>query len=845
MRKMNFFVVIGVVISGRETYNLLSFMNTYTVANKSLTGSPSKVWRVVGLWALGIGVVLAAAVAWFLTTARSALPELDGTVSAPGLSAPVSVTRDGHGVPTIEAANLDDLFFAQGYVTAQDRLFQMDLMRRAAAGELSEVVGDLALKHDRQQRILGIRAAAEINLAQLGPEDRQQFEAYARGVNAYMAARREKLPIEFRLLHYSPRQWEIKDSMIIAYQMVQTLSTSPRAALVREQVLAKLGPELTSDLYVNTSWRDHPPGSEQTQKQSSGTFAQRIASAAKMNIAAGQNDQLWHTWLEPFFQDEVFPVGSNNWVVSGAHTVSGKPLLSNDMHLGHQMPNLWYEAHLRSGSFDVVGVTLPGYPYVIAGHNQRVAWGLTNVAPTVEDAYIEKFNDTGQYLTPQGWKQPEVRRELIHIKGKNDVALDVGITRHGPIVTELRPGEMRKIALRWTLYDGIRGPFFRIDSAQNWEQFRQACTQFDAPGQNIVYADVDGNIGYQTTGKIPIRASGDGALPVDGSDNSHDWTGYIPFDKLPSVFNPPLGIIATANGRITPDKYPYSISVEWESPWRTDRIFRVLQTEKKLSAADMLSLQNDTYSELDRFVADRIVTAVDHAKDPSPQLRKAGNLLRNWDGRMSADSAAPTIATSTRDELKHLLLEPKLGPATDDAATDNDAAQLGWKSYQWMQETTWFENVLTNQPARWLPSGISTYDELIAKAAEQALKSAPGDLESWRWGVENSIAIQNPILGKVPILRRWTGTGTNVQSGSVYCVRAVGRAHGPSERYTADLSNWDATTLNTVTGQSGNFLSPHYMDQWQAWYRGYTFSLPFSKTAVVNAAAHRLILEPK
>src|SRR2546423_2553377 len=214
MRKMNFFVVIGVVISGRETYNLLSFMNTYTVANKSLT-SPAKVWRVVGLWALGIGVVLAAAVAWFLTTARSALPELDGTVSAPGLSAPVSVTRDGHGVPTIEAANLDDLFFAQGYVTAQDRLFQMDLMRRAAAGELSEVVGDLALKHDRQQRILGIRAAAEINLAQLGPEDRQQFEAYARGVNAYMAARREKLPIEFRLLHYSPRQWEIKDSMII------------------------------------------------------------------------------------------------------------------------------------------------------------------------------------------------------------------------------------------------------------------------------------------------------------------------------------------------------------------------------------------------------------------------------------------------------------------------------------------------------------------------------------------------------------------------------------------------------------------------------------------------------
>lgn len=820
-------------------------MNTYTFADKNLARSPSKLWRIVGLWALGIGVVLTAAVAWFLTIARSALPELDGTLSAPGLTAPVSVTRDGHGVPTIEAANLEDLFFAQGYVTAQDRLFQMDLMRRAAAGELSEVVGDVALKHDRQQRILGIRAAAELNLARLGPEDRQQFEAYAKGVNAYIAARREKLPIEFRLLHYSPRPWEVKDSMIIAYQMVQTLSTSPRAALIREEVLARLGPELTSDLYVNTSWRDHPPGSEQAQKQSSGPNAQRIASATTTNIFTSPNDQLWQPWLQPFFHEETFPVGSNNWVVSGAHTVSGKPLLSNDMHLGHQMPNLWYEAHLRSGSFDVVGVTLPGYPYVIVGHNQRVAWGFTNVAPTVEDAYIEKFNEAGQYLTPQGWKQPEVRRELIHVKGKNDVALDVQITRHGPIVTELRPGEMRKIALRWTLYDGVRGPFFLIDSAQNWEQFRQACTQFDAPGQNVVYADVDGNIGYQTTGKIPIRASGDGSLPVDGSDNSHEWTGYIPFEKLPSVFNPPSGIIATANARVTPDKYPYSISVEWESPWRTDRIYRVLQTEKKLAAADMLSLQNDTYSELDRFVADKIVTAVDHAKNPSSQTRKAADLLRTWDGRMSADSAAPTIASATRDELKRLLLEPKLGPAPDDAAMDDSAALLSWKSYQWMQETIWLENVLTNQPARWLPSGVSTYDELIAKATEQALKTAPNDLDSWRWGLENSITIQNPILGKVPVLRRWSGTGTNPQSGSVYCVKAVGRAHGPSERYTADLSNWDASTLNTVTGQSGNFLSQHYMDQWQAWYSGYTFPLPFSKTAVVNTAAHRLILEPK
>ncbi len=318
--------------------------------------------------------------------------------------------------------------------------------------------------------------------------------------------------------------------------------------------------------------------------------------------------------------DARLVVGSNNWVVSGAHTVSGKPLLSNDMHLGHQMPNLWYEAHLRCensgcGSFDAAGVTLPGMPYVIVGHNQRIAWGFTNVGPTVEDIYVETFNPAGQYLTPEGWKTPEHRREAIHVKGKPDVVVDVAVTRHGPIITELVPGETRKLALRWTLYDGTHNPFFDADSAQNWEQFRSAFSRFDAPGQNVVFADVDGNIGYQATGKIPIRASGDGSLPENGSDNTHEWTGYIPFDKLPSIYNPPSGIIATANGRITPDGYPYSISSGWEAPWRTARIYRVLESGKKFSSGDMLALQTDIYSDADRFFAERFVYGVDHASE--------------------------------------------------------------------------------------------------------------------------------------------------------------------------------------------------------------------------------------
>jgi penicillin amidase len=814
-------------------------MSSYTLVNATSSREKLRWWNRLRLSLVAIAVILLAAVAWFLSIARSALPDIDNSVFVQGLAAPVSVTRDNHGVPTIEAASLDDLFFAQGYVTAQDRLFQMDLMRRAAAGELSEIIGDIALKHDRQQRILGIRAAAEKGLAAATPDDRRQFIDYARGVNAFINSHREKLPLEFRLLHYSPRPWSVEDSLLTGNQMIETLSTSPHDALTREKVLAKLGPELTADLYVNDSWRQHPPGAAVTVNTSVAAEPGTWPTAVSPNFPTSSAAVLWQPWLEPFFRDDFLPIGSNNWVISGAHTTSGKPLLSNDMHLGHQMPNLWYEAHLRSGNFDVAGVTLPGYPYVIVGHNQRIAWGCTNIGPTVEDAYIEQFNDSGQYLTPEGWKQPEVRHEVIRVKGKPDVSLDVLTTRHGPIVTELEPGEMRKVALRWTLYDGIRNPFFPVDSAQNWDEFRRALSEFDAPAQNLVYADVDGNIGYQATGKIPIRAAGDGSLPAAGSDNAHEWTGYIPFEKLPSVYNPASGIIGTANARITPDKYPYSISVEWESPWRVDRIYRVLQSGKTFSSADMLALQIDTYSELDRLLADKIVYAVDHASTASQQAHKAADILRQWNGQMDAESAAPNITSSTRDELKRLLLEPKLGPAAD-----ADPA-LGWKSYHWMSETVWLENVLTNQPARWLPTNFPNYDELITAAAERALQHAPPDIASWRWGAKNSLTIQNPVLGKVPLMRRWTGTGTNPQSGSVYTVKAAGITHGPSERYTADLSNWDTSTLNTVTGQSGNFLSPYYMDQWLAWYTGYTFPLPFSTTAVGRAATHRLMLEPK
>jgi len=817
-------------------------------------------WKIPAILLLLVALVVAIGLGWFYAMLRSTLQQVEGQLSVPGLSAAVTVSRDARGVPTIEAANLDDLFFAQGFVTAQDRLWQMDGMRRFAGGELGEILGEDLVKLDRRQRILSLREAAKKTVEMSSPQVREHFEAYARGVNAYIALRKDNLPIEFRILGYKPQLWTPVDSALIAAQMVEDLSTSPRPALAREKILAKIGPELTADLYVNTSAYDRPPtvshaapeqnsDDEDEDEGTDSSVARLYPSGVEARSLIGLIQHGWKPCPSTSIcesgsgENSRFVVGSNNWVVSGAHTTTGRPLLSNDMHLGHQMPNLWYEAHLRSGNFDVAGVTLPGMPYVVVGHNQRIAWGFTNIGPTVEDAYVETFNGDGNYLTPEGWNTPQHRSEVIKVKGKPDVTVDVVVTRHGPIVTELQAGETRKLALRWTLYDGVRNPFFAVDSAQNWNDFRQAFSQLDAPGQNAIYADVDGNIGYQATGKIPIRASGDGSLPEDGSTDKFEWTGYIPFEKLPSVLNPPSGIIATANSRIAPDNYPYSISVEWEAPWRTARIYRVLESGKKFAAADMLSLQTDIDSEFDRMVAASLVTAVDRVKNPSAKAKAAIEILRGWDGRMSADSAAPTIAVRAREELQRLLLEPKLG-AVNDKSTDS--GELNWKTYNWLMESVWLNKILQQRPKRWLPDAYASYDDLLAAAVEAAVNgnNAPSDLKQWQWGYFNPVNIQHPIFGRIPVLRRWTGTGLQPQSGSIYTVKAVSGTHGPSERLTVDLANLDRTTLNVVTGQAGNIVSPNYMDQWKAWYGGTTFTLPFSEAAVQAAQKHRLQLNP-
>jgi penicillin amidase len=815
---------------------------------------PNRWPRRVGAAGLGLLVAAAALVLWAYLIARSALPQLDGSLPAPGLQQKVVVSRDAHGVPTLDASNLPDLFFAQGYVTAQDRLWQMDMMRRFALGHLSEVVGADGLEHDKQQRILGIPQVAHRSASALSARDREYFEAYTRGVNAEIEQSRRHLPLEFRLMQYSPEPWTVDDCFAVGAQLAQELNHGRyKYALLREQFQAAIGPTLTADLFVNGSRHDHPPELEATNTPAPVAHPtddedDEDLGADPEPVARTGTPQPFETAPSKISLDDAYdpPPGSNNWAVSGAHTVSGKPLLSNDMHLGHQMPNLWYETHLRSGGYDVVGVTLPGMPFVVVGHNQRIAWGFTNVEPTVQDLYVEAFNSAGQYQTPQGFRDPEHHQETIRVKDAADVSVEVYVTRHGPIISTLIPGETRHLSLRWTLYDSFTDPFFDLNSAHNWTEFRKATSLLHSPGQNMMYADIDGHIGYQATGQYPIRKAGDGSLPVSGADDAHEWTGYSSFESLPSVFDPRSGILATANGRITLDKnkYPYAISTMWDAPWRTDRIYRVLNSGKKLTPADMLALETDVDSAFDHACAERLVQALSTTPKLSDRAVKARDLLRDWDGRLNADSPAATIETRTRRELTRLLLQPQLEARGKSISVDG--TPLTWESYHWGMSSIWLENILTQQQKRWLPAKYATFDQLLVAAVEAAVTEpeAPVDLTTWAWGKTSPLSIHHLVLSKLPLIGKWTGPGYHLQSGGSFTVKQVGRSFGPSERFTADLSNFDQSTLNTVTGQGGNFLSPYYMDQWEAWLEGFTFPLPFSKEAVHRAQVHELVLEP-
>jgi penicillin amidase len=817
-------------------------------------------WLVIILVLLtGIGIL------WLRSAAKAALPVLDGDIhlasqgNAAALFAPVTVRRDQHGVPHIDAATQEDMFVAQGYVTAQDRLWQMDAYRRSANGELAEVMGPSLLRNDKAQRMFQFRNTAHRIYANLPPDERARYEAYARGVNLYIAQHQDSLPPEFRLLHYKPQPWTGADSVSIGMMMVDMLDTHWYTKLSRERIAAKLNnPKLESDLYPVGSWRDHPPTGElldlshphpappitSDDEDDERTVTRLVfpqmpgAPSLQRILPQGwESTDLNTPAVSAIFNNQQCPdctPGSNNWVIAGKHTASGKPLLSNDMHLGLNVPNIWYMADLRAPGFHAAGVTLPGMPFVIAGHNEHIAWGFTALYGDVQDLYIEQLDEKGNFQVADGsWHPLSVDHETIRVRGRKDVSYDVRLTDHGPLLDPAFTRDSRSIALKWTVYDTTLNsiPLYSMNTSSNWTEFTTALSQWCWPTQNVVYSDDQGHIGYHAVGRIPIRSAGLSKVPI--ATSVHEWQGYIPFDDMPNSFDPPSGFLATANSRVTSDKSKYPLTNEWADPYRAERIYKLLQGRDQLKPADLLAVQTDIYSEIDQELGHRLSYAIDHTANADDKLRKAADLMRSWDGLLTVDSAAASLVTQTRYTLRTMLLEPKLGK--------EEAGE-----YQWSESNFAEEEIVMHASPDWLPPSYKDWDAFLTDAVRRAMKegNAPTDVTRWTYGSWHVVDIEHPLSSFLPVISRIAGTGPQPLSGDTTTVKQVSRAFGPSQRFTMDWSNIDGSTENIVLGESGNPYSPWFRDQWDDYYNGRTFALPFTPAAVSANTQHTLRLLP-
>ena len=810
--------------------------------------------KIVAILALVVLLTLASYagfVIWMHRTMQATLPVVDGELHLSGLSAPVTVRRGEHGVPQIEAASMDDLLIAQGYVTAQERMWQMDMLRRNASGELAAVLGAAAVDHDRMQRVLQMRNVANRIYRSLSVNQQRRYQMYAQGVNQYLQQNVDRLPVEFRLLHYRPRPWRAEDCVLVGVNMVQMLDMHWDVKLARARIAADLhDARLESDLYPVGSWRDQPP----TRKAAQMNAPVPVPTDDSMNQSRNM-----HLPSQNTFTADALPTtdallrlkdtlhrgscagcvaGSNNWVVSGAHTASGKPLLSNDMHLDLTVPNIWMMAELKAPGLHVAGVTLPGVPLVIAGHNDHIAWGFTALYADVQDLYVEQLDGKGNYRTQNGSWQPLAHvQETIPVRFGRTVHLDVALTAHGPLLNPVVGTHRSALALRWTLYDPALAaiPIYSINTAANWQQFSMALEAWCWPTQNVVYADDAGHIGYHAIGKVPLRPNGLQGLLI--TDFDHEWHGYIPFDQMPNAFDPPSGLLATANARVTPDDTQFPLTLEWADPYRIERIDQDLSGRNGLTRKDMLAVQTDVYSGVDLELAHRFADAIDHAQPVDARQRQAAELLRSWDGRLTKDSAAASIVVWARKAFWPLILKPKLG---------KDAALYAWSESNFAEEEIIMHG---GDEARspWLPQRFRDWNALLAEAVRKGMDEgrATGDLSAWRYGRWHVVDLEHPLLHLLPVVSGWTGTGAQPQSGDTTTIKQVGRAFGPSQRFTMDWSDPDASTENIALGESGNALSPWFRDQWSAWYGGTTFAMPFSEAAMDAQTTHTLRLLPQ
>lgn len=825
----------------------------------------------VSLWVLGFLVILVGAVAWWFI--YRPLPQLDGSIGLPGLQQQVTVDRDGWGVPHIRAASAEDAAEAQGYVMAQDRLWQLDLLRRVARGQLSEILGERTLQIDKDFRTLGLGRVADREAITLEPEPREILEAYARGVNEFIRQHASSLPLEFSLLRYKPEPWKPADTLAISGYMYRTLADTREREIDRAKVTARAGADRAKDLFSIESPLDHfvvgDPNVPNDGSQRSATDPDeddddddmqpdtvfkadlaRPSGAAAENSAPDLTSELAQSvvaFLAESRHEIRAGLGSNNWVVSGGHTATGKPLLANDTHLELMLPSIWYEVHVTAPGWNVKGITLPGSPMIIIGHNDRIAWGFTNNGADVLDLYIETFNPAAadEYRVKNAWVKAQIIDETIRVKGRPDEHLQVVVTRHGPVVH--REGD-KGFAMRWTATEpgGLANSYTWLGKARNWKEFREAMKQVWGPAQNAVYADVEGNIGYIMAARVPIRKKGHGEVPVPGDADDYEWTGYIPFEQLPQALNPGSGFIATANARVVGPNYKPYLTDRWEEPYRTARIYDLLHDRRDLRVEDMLKVQTDTYSYPHAFLAEQLLAAAKTVKPRDPRAQRLIDGLKDWNGIADANSAEISFLFAVRNSALKLVLEPVLGEDTG--------------LYQW-RSTTFLQKTLTDRPSKWLPAAYKNYDELLSAAADDGVKklaenSASERADNWAWKKFNSLDMFHPLghdseksasaIQRVSahVLKATLSITGKPQSGTIYSVRAASKTHGPAMRFVANPANWDESILLLPSGESGQPGSSHYSDQFSYWYEGKPIFAPFSEAAEAKAKRHTLTLKP-
>ncbi len=781
-----------------------------------------------------LAVVGGGAGALAYTYLRRSVPSRRGTLRLGGLNATVEVIRDRWGVPHVFAQDLRDALFAQGFVHAQDRLWHMELARRLASGQLAEIFGPEALEADRLLRRVGLLRAAQAELSQTTPEGRAHLEAYAAGVNAFLQTVSGRLPPEFLILRFRPRPWTTADSMAISKLTGWSLSGNWDTEIVRSWVVERLGPEvaaLVEPLYPAGLPVIVPPGAE-----SRGLGLPVLDELREVEEFAGTRGG-----------------GSNNWVIDGTRSTTGKPLLANDPHLALQMPSIWYSMHLKGGDLNVTGVSLPGVPGVVIGHNERIAWGITAAMADGDDLFLERLNPDNprQYEYKGEWVDGELLREEILVRGREPVVEEVLVGRHGPIISPAVPGETRALAMRTTVAEASQAiqAVAALNLASDWQAFREALRLWPSPSLNFVYADVDGNIGYQMAGLVPVRARGHGLVPSPGWTGEFEWTGFVPFDELPSTANPDSHYVVTANNKIVEDDYPHFLSGEYIDGYRAQRIVDLLAAKETHSTDDFRAIQADLYSIPGRELAEHMLALQPSSED----ARRALNFLRVWDGRLAADSVAATVVEAFFLDLLRRTLGEKLGPLADYFLSKEVHPAIPDGGY-FMRSTSWLLRLLREQPADWFPGQTwhEVMEQSLADAVADLRRQLGDDMSRWTWGRIHYAPFEH-VLGRVRALRPIFNRGPVPIGGDMNTVANAcylgARPWGvysfvASFRQIIDLSDFNRSIAIIAGGQSGHPASRHYADMIGPWSRGEYHPMLFDRAEVERHAEGRLTLTP-